>query len=265
MSPNNNRLLVLIPCLNEEGRIGNVILSVREVLPSADVLVIDDASTDCSAAEAGKAGAIVLSHGCKLGYGAALETGYLYAVKNGYDIVLQMDGDGQHLADQLPALLEPIRNGSADLIIGSRYREGSIAGTTPLLRMIGHKIFSRIIFVLTGLRLKDPTSGFQGLSRQVLELFSSGVFPCDYPDSDVILMASMSGLRIREVPVLMRERTGGTSMHSGFKPVYYGMKMLFSMFIVLLNFHIWHKWRRVLSEGSFGQEGRKVENQKVEE
>lgn len=249
----NTRLLVLMPCLNEEGRIGPVIRSVREVLPSASVVVVNDASCDGSVAEASEAGAVVLSHGCNLGYGAALETGYLYAVKHGYDIVLQMDGDGQHPANQLPALMEPLLDGSADLVIGSRHCENSKTEATSWLRSLGHRILSLIIFLLTGLRLSDPTSGFQGLNRVALSLFASGVFPCDYPDSDVMLMACISGLRIREIPVQMRERVGGKSMHSGLRPLYYSIKMLLSMFIVLLNFRVWHRWRReqLLSESAY--------------
>jgi len=246
-----SNILVLIPCLNEEGRIGRVVLSVKEVFPSADIVVINDASTDRSAVEARMAGAVVLSHGCTLGYGAALETGYIHAVRHGYEIVLQMDGDGQHLANQLPALIDPLRDDSADIVIGSRYNGKS--GATPILwpKRLGHRMFSLMIRALMGLQLSDPTSGFQGLNKRALTLFSSGVFPCDYPDSDVILMALMSGLRIREVPIQMQERTGGESMHTGLGPVYYGMKMLLSMFIVLLNFRTWHKWRNEQCIGTY--------------
>lgn len=229
--------------MNEEGRIGNVVRSVKSAFPQADVAVVDDASTDKSATEACDAGALVLSHGCNLGYGAALETGYLYAVRSGYDILLQMDGDGQHLADQLAVLLPPIQSRSADIVIGSRYLGGSARESTTRIRRIGHRLFACILFLLTRLRVTDPTSGFQGLNRSALALFSSGVFPCDYPDSDVVLMAWMSGLRIQEVPVKMMGRVGGKSMHSGIEPLYYGVKMILSMFIVLLNFRLWRQWR----------------------
>jgi len=237
-------LLVLVPCLNEQGRIGRVICSVRRVLPGAAVVVIDDASSDESSSEARSAGAIVLSHGCQLGYGAALETGYAFALKGKYDIVLQMDGDGQHLADELPKLLTPLQEGAADIVLGSRHLDP--AGMRPLspVRRIGQLLFSGMMFLFSGLRLSDPTSGFQGLTRDALRLFASGVFPCDYPDTDVLLMARMAGLRIRETPVSMEQRAGGKSMHSGFKPLYYGIKMFLSMGIVLLNFREWLKWRK---------------------
>ena len=236
-------MIVLVPCFNEETRIGQVVHSIREHQPVADIAVIDDASADNSRNEAADAGAIVLSHGCNLGYGAALETGYLYAIRHGYDIALQMDGDGQHLADQLHALLKPLQDNAADIVIGSRYSENGQSGATSLLRRMGHQVFSGLIYAVSGLKLTDPTSGFQGLSRRVLELFASGVFPCDYPDSDVILMSRFAGFRISQVPVTMAPRIGGKSMHSGLRPLYYCMKMLLSTLIVLLNLRAWRKWR----------------------
>jgi len=241
--PKKQEILVIIPCHNESGRLENVIRQVKQHLPSADIAVIDDASTDTSAEEALRANGVVLSHCTNLGYGAALETGYLYASDNGYKIVLQMDGDGQHQADQLSNLLAPITDGSADIVIGSRYTAGTSMQSATLIRRIGHKLFSCIIRVLCGLEITDPTSGFQALDRKALALFSSGNFPCDFPDSDVILMAKMSGLRIREVPARMLPRSGGESMHSGLKPLYYGIKMLLSIFIVLINFHTWRSWK----------------------
>ena len=238
------RIMVLMPCFNEEGRIAAVVAAVHGVLPSATVVVVNDCSTDRTAVEASEAGASLLSHGSNLGYGSALETGYFFAMKKGYDIVLQMDGDGQHVAEHLPDLMGPLEDGTADLTIGSRYTGSDRPEATTPLRTAGHRLFSFLIFLLSGLRLTDPTSGFQGLNRRALTLFSSGVFPRDYPDTDVILMASLSGLRIRELPVTMRSRTGGTSMHSGLKPLYYGVKMMLSVFIVLLNVRVWRRWKK---------------------
>ena len=141
----NSRILVLIPCFNEQGRIGEVVRSVKSVLPSADIVVIDDASTDNSAAEACASGALVLTHGSNLGYGAALETGYIYAVNENYETVIQMDGDGQHPADQLPKLIGALTNDNPDIIIGSRYQENKSAASTSLIKKIGHKLISFII------------------------------------------------------------------------------------------------------------------------
>ena len=244
----SQRILVLMPCYNEQGRITDVIQSIRNALPSAHIILINDASDDSSADEAALAGATVLTHGCNLGYGAALETGYIYAVENDFDIVLQMDADGQHLAHQLHLLAAPILNDSADLVIGSRYGNSPDGGSASSpIKHFGHRLFAFIVRMLSGLSLSDPTSGFQALNRKALALFSSEEFPCDYPDSDVILMASMSGLRIMEVPVTMKERLGGTSMHDGIEPFYYAIKMLFSMFVVLLNKPKWYRWRQAHS------------------
>lgn len=253
----SGRILILIPCHNEQGRIGHVIGEIRKSIPAADIAVIDDCSSDGSAIEAAAGGAKVLPLCTNLGYGAALETGYLYAVRKGYDIVLQMDGDGQHRADQFPALLRPIQEGEADMVIGSRYMSNSARASAGPVRRLGHKVFAGIIFTLSGMRITDPTSGFQALNNRALELFASGNFPCDFPDSDVILMAKMSGLRIREVPAIMQERSGGESMHSGLKPVYYSIKMLLAIAIVLLNRQLWMTWRRKLPGESLNTAHRK--------
>ena len=242
MADQKSHPLVIIPCKNEQGRIGTVVRSVRAAMPDADIAVINDASSDGSANEAEAAGATVLSHVIHLGYGTALETGYLYAIEGGYYTVLQMDGDGQHLAEELPALLAPLKSGEADLVIGSRHL-GPTAYEGTLLTRLGQRLFSTIVSPLAGQRFTDPTSGFQGIGRQALACFAGGNFPCDYPDADVILMASLSGLRIVEVPVQMKPRAAGKSMHSGLSPVYYGMKMFLSIFIVLLNYGAWRKWR----------------------
>ncbi|MDD4873169.1 MAG: glycosyltransferase family 2 protein [Kiritimatiellae bacterium] len=240
----NGKILVLIPCHNEQGRIEKVISQVKNIMPSTDIVVVDDCSSDNSVAEAFQAGAKVLSLCTNLGYGAALETGYLFAIKNNYETVLQMDGDGQHQADQLPCLLEPLAGGLADIVIGSRYMSNTGTTATTLTRRFGHRIFSGIIFLLSGMKISDPTSGFQGLNKNALALFASGIFPCDFPDSDVILMAKLCGLRITEIPARMQERISGESMHSGLKPIYYGLKMLLSILIVLLNFNVWKTWRQ---------------------
>jgi glycosyltransferase involved in cell wall biosynthesis len=248
-APTSLRTLVILPTHNEQHRIGPVVRSVRDVLPQADVVVINDDSTDHTAREALEAGASVLPHAVNLGYGAGLETGYRYALAHGYDALVQMDGDGQHPALEIPHLLEPIVNRSADLVIGSRHLSPSTRdATAPPLRRLGQRFFTFILSLLTGRRFTDPTSGFQALNRRALEFLASGVFPCDYPDADVILMALMAGLRIGEVPVRMHARPGGKSMHSGLRPLYYGVKMLLSLFIAMLNRHLWKRWQTAASD-----------------
>lgn len=234
-------ILVIIPAWNESGRIGKVVAEVRSALPAAKVVVIDDCSSDSTAAEAVAAGASVLPHVVNLGYGAALETGYLYAVKNGCDVVCQMDADGQHLASELPAVMAPVLSGDADLVLGSRYVGRGVGYATPPLRRAGQKLFGAIINRLSGMAVTDPTSGFQCLGRRAVGFLASGVFPTDFPDANVLLMLHYAGLRVGEVSAKMVARSQGVSMHSGLKPVYYVMKMLLSIFLVVLNAR---KWRR---------------------
>ena len=242
----SGKLLVIMPAHNEEGRIGRVVREIRSTLPEVDIVVVDDTSLDGTAAEAMRAGADVLPHAVNMGYGVSLETAYLYAMRAGYDVVVQMDGDGQHVAGEIPRLLEPLRAGSADMVVGSRYGASGGSITVSLVRKAGHRFFAVLLFVLTGRWFSDPTSGFQALNHRALALLASGVFPCDYPDADVLLMAHLSGLRIREVPVKMANRDGGTSMHAGWKPLYYGIKMLLSVFVVMLNSPAWRVWRKRL-------------------
>lgn len=240
------RVLVVMPAYNESGRVGAVIRGIRTVLPAADVAVVNDASTDATASEAAAEGAMVFPHAVNMGYGASLETAFLFAVGQGYEAVIQMDSDGQHLPEELPAILRPLESGEADIVIGSRYdgRRGTLR--TPPIRRAGQLFFGVVLFGLTRRWFTDPTSGFQALNSRALRLFASGVFPCDYPDADVLLMAHLAGLRIREVPVTMAARCGGVSIHAGWKPLYYGIKMLLSVFIVLLNVQVWKAWRERL-------------------
>ncbi len=248
-------IFVAMPAMNEAGRIGPVIRSVQETLPGARVIVVNDGSTDGTQQEALDACAIVLPHVVNMGYGASLETAYVYAVRQGARLLVQMDSDGQHPAAELPRLAAPILDGSADIVLGSRYAAGGGSARTPAIRRAGQLFFGLLLRILTGRRFTDPTSGFQALGPRAIRFFSSGVFPCDYPDADVLLMAHWSGLRIREIPVQMLERAGGASMHAGWKPVYYGMKMLLSLFVVVLNYGCWRRWRARLQTKGSGCQG----------
>ena len=225
----SERVLVIIPCHNEAGRVPAVIASLQDALPAATVLVIDDASTDDTRAVARAARAVVLTHAINLGYGAALETGYAYALEHHFTFTLQMDGDGQHLATELATLLEPLRGERADIVIGSRFLGGRTDYKMPWARRLGANLFSRLIRLCSRQHFTDPTSGFQGLSQSAVQLYASGVLPRDYPDADMLLLAHFAGLRITEVPVSMLQRTGGTSMHSGLSSCYYAVKMLLSV------------------------------------
>lgn len=240
-----SRTLVIMPCHNEQGRVGPVVSGVLKAIPHADVAVIDDCSSDQSADEARLAGAIVLPLRCQLGYGGALETGYLFALRSGYDTVVQMDSDGQHPPEEAFHLLQAMDTTGADVVMGSRHLgAGTAAATsTPWVRHLGHWVFSAAVRMTTGRAFSDPTSGFRALNQRALNLLASGWFPCNYPDSDVLMVLVKSGMKIEETPVRMLAREGGTSMHSGLKPLYYSIHMALAMFVVLLNRRHWRQWK----------------------
>ncbi len=218
------RHLIIIPAWNEARSIASVVANCRASAPDFDVLVVDDGSSDGTAAIAAGAGAAVLSHPFNIRYGAALQTGYLYALRNGYSLAVQLDADGQHDPADVARLAAPILRGEADLVVGSRFHAASTYHM-PRLRRIGSAWFRFLVRVLSGVKLGDPTSGLQALHRDVLELYSSDEFPLDYPDADVLVLAARSGVRIAEVPVQMRAEIGSASMHSGIRVLYYVYKM----------------------------------------
>jgi glycosyltransferase involved in cell wall biosynthesis len=218
------RQLIVIPAWNEARSIAGVVAACRTSAPDFDVLVVDDGSSDGTAAIAKRAGARVVSHPYNIRYGAALQTGYLYALREGYDLVVQLDADGQHDPADAPLLAAPILAGKADLVVGSRFHAGSTY-EMPLLRRLGSAWFRVLVRALSGVELGDPTSGLQALSRGVLELYSTEIFPLDYPDADVLVLAARSGFRITEIDAHMRVEAGSPSMHSGPRVLYYVYKM----------------------------------------
>jgi hypothetical protein len=235
MGKQRSETIVLIPAYKEEGRVGAVVNGVRQNAPDSDVLVIDDGSPDGTAAEARKAGAMVASLPFNMGYGVALQTGFKYARRHGYQYVVQIDGDGQHEPACIPKLLATVRRPGVDVVLGSRWLDlGEYKG--PLLRKFGKFFFAFLANTLTRLEVTDPTTGFQALSRQVVEFYCSNVYPIDYPDADVIIMLHRAGFRVEEIPVVMYLSHSGQSMHAGLlRPIYYGVKMMMSIAMTLLR------------------------------
>jgi glycosyltransferase involved in cell wall biosynthesis len=233
--------LIVVPAYNEEPRIADVIRGIGQYIPHADILIVDDGSTDLTREVALRARAKVISHPFNLGYGAALQTGYQYALSRGYTELVQMDGDGQHDPSSIPDLLAMIQKGEADVAIGSRFLEPRGIGSghrpyrAPLMRRLGMRLFGTITSLIIKQRVTDPTSGYQAMNRRVLEWVSGDRVPCDYPDADVIIMLHRAGFRIREVPVLMFENRGKKSMHGGWKPLYYVFKMFLSILVTLMR------------------------------
>lgn len=238
MQPNKKYadLLVLIPAYNEEAGITAVIEGIRQHLGSVTILVVNDGSSDACAQLARAAGARVVDLPFNMGYGVALKTGYQFALRNGFKYLVQMDGDGQHDPACLKELLAPLLEGSAQLVLGSRYL-GHTTYRVPLARRWGQALFSGILRMLTGAKITDPTSGMQAIHRDILELYSSDMFPADYPDADVLLLLHYSGFCLKEAPATFHADESGQSMHSGFGPVYYLYKVLLSILIVVLNRH----------------------------
>jgi glycosyltransferase involved in cell wall biosynthesis len=227
-------MLVVIPAYNEAGRVGAVVRDVRRVLPSAEVLVVDDGSSDHTGSEAVRAGATVVTMPVNSGYGAALQTGYKYAVRHEYEVIGQLDADGQHEARYLVPMLEALERDGCDVVIGSRFlgRDGHYRA--PAARRAGIELFSRIATALTRQHVTDPTSGFQVLSSDVAKFFCTNVYPADYPDADILILLHRSGFRLDEVPVQMRP-SAGQSMHGGHRSLYYVYKMLLSIFVTILR------------------------------
>ncbi len=228
------KTLIIIPAYNEGARIIDVVCNVRAAVPYYDILVVNDGSIDETAHAAQSAGAVVVSHPFNLGYGVAIQTGYKYAFGKKYDFVVQMDGDGQHDPASINALLAPVVQGRTDFALGSRFL--NVDSYEPSLpRRIGMAFFRQLISALIGTRITDTTSGYQAFNQNVVRFFTTEVFPCDYPDADMLLTLHRAGFRILEVPVKMNASISGKSMHSGWKPLYYMFKMLLSIAVTLMR------------------------------
>jgi len=228
------RTLIITPAHNEALNLPHVLTELREHAPDTDIVVIDDASADETAAVAMRLGARVVSLPCNLGYGGAVQTGFKYAVERGYEYAVMLDADGQHDPRCIADLLGPVLRDEADIAIGSRF-----LGATPYhagwVKRLGMALFAAIVSRFTGRRVTDPTSGYQALNRRVLCFFARDNYPSDYPDADTLLLLHYAGFRVTEVPVCMRDRLSGLSMHSSWKVFYYTFKMSLSIFIVLLR------------------------------
>ena len=220
------KVLVIVPAYNEEKNLAFVLDDLRDF--SGDVLVVNDGSTDGTRLEALRHGTPCASHPINLGIGGTVQTGILYALRNGYDCAVQFDGDGQHRADQLDKIIAPAAAGLSDLVIGVRtLPEGYKCGVT---RKIGSLLFCLLIRLLTGKRVADPTSGFRCYGPGALRLFAL-TYPDDYPEVESIITASRNGLRIVEVPVIMRQRQSGHSSINRRKSAYYMLKVTLAMCI----------------------------------
>jgi glycosyltransferase involved in cell wall biosynthesis len=226
-------VLVIVPALNEEASLPRTLDEVRRAAPQVDLLVVDDGSSDATAQVARARGVAVLHHAVNLGVGAALQTGFRWAVARGYEIGIQLDADGQHDPRDLAALIAPVREGRCDVSIGSRYVSRT-AYRAPLSRRLGMLLFSGVVRLLTGQTIHDTTSGYRAYGRRVMEVCQHD-FPKDFPDAPLLIDLARRGFRCLEVPVEMRERSAGQSFYTLGKSLYYPYKNMLASLMVLLR------------------------------
>lgn len=217
------RVLIIIPAYNEEDSIVDVIDNLKTTNEDVDYVVINDCSKDGTRKLLLEKKLNHISLPQNLGIGGAVQSGYIYAREHGYDIAIQMDGDGQHPAEEITKLVDPIVNGEADMVVGSRFVTKDGFQSTAL-RRFGIKFLSGLIKMRIHQRIYDVTSGFRAVNVKGIELFSNN-YAQDYPEPESLITAARSGLRICEVPVMMKERQGGVSSISSFKSVYYMIKV----------------------------------------
>ncbi len=209
----NKKILTIVPAYNEENSIIGVIEDIKKHLPEADVVVINDASTDRTAdAVKSKDGVKLIDLPINLGIGGAVQTGFRYALKGGYDVAVQIDGDGQHRASEAEKLITPVANGEADMVIGSRYLEKRGFLSSPM-RRFGNFIFRLVNSALIGQKVTDNTSGFRAYSKEAIK-FLTRYYPSDYPEPE---------------PVVMQERTAGESSITPIKTIYYMVKVMLAI------------------------------------
>ena len=233
-------LLIIIPAYNEAGNIEKLLdkLEQKEIADIADVLVMNDASSDSTNWIVKRRGHALVTHVFNLGYGSGIQLGYKYAIRRNYKYLIQMDADGQHDVCNIPIIYNKLKtadeNGNCpDIVLGSRFMKDSPEYKTSLVKKIAYKLFRIMIKIGTGKKFTDPTTGLQGLSRRAVLYYSKyNHFDDKYPDANMIMQMTLLGFNLIEIPAVMHLRTEGVSMHSGLKPLFYMFKMTISIIAV---------------------------------
>ncbi len=225
--------LVIIPAYNEEKSLDRVVLDLRENAPDFDFVIVNDCSTDETLSLCKKKGYPVLNLPVNLGIGGAVQTGYRYAAKMGYEVAVQFDGDGQHAAKYLKDMWEKLDREQLDMVIGSRFLEKEGFQSSGL-RRLGIRYFTGLIRLLTGTVITDPTSGMRMAGKKVIADFAQS-YPKDYPEPESVVHILRQGCQVQEIPVKMRERTEGISSISPAKSIYYMIKVTLAIWMEMLR------------------------------
>lgn len=230
------KVLIIIPAYNEEKSLPGLIANIETHLPEIEYIIINDGSVDNTKRLCREKGYKVINLPINSGIGVAVQTGYRYAAENGYDIAVQIDGDGQHDITFLDDIIAPIEKGEADVVIGSRFinKEGFQSSGA---RRMGIRILSTLIWVCAGIKVKDVTSGFRAVNKRFIDIFSDD-YSKDYPEPEAIVTTKMYGGKIVEVPVLMKERISGRSSITMWKSVYYMIKVSLAILVKRLSYGI---------------------------
>lgn len=234
-------LLVIVPAYNEEMNITNVVNELREDIKEADILVINDCSTDNTPKILEEMKVNYITTPFNLRYAGGVQTGFKYASAKGYKYVAQFDGDGQHVASELNKMFQKMKEEDVDIMIGSRFKEQT-EYKHPFFRRIGTALFQKVIKIACSKEITDPTSGLQILSKRVYTKYAKINNYPEYPDANLIIEMLMQGYKIEEVSVKMKERIYGESMHSGiWSPISYMITMFYSIFLILIKYGVKNK------------------------